>query len=100
MTILLLTRHLTQPNNCSADGATRLSYTVGWRSLLASPGASRPVRSQRGDFLSDALRACHIIDERDSATVHTEVCWLAKAQLPCPASERGGCLLVQLAALT
>ncbi|GBF97484.1 hypothetical protein Rsub_10407 [Raphidocelis subcapitata] len=56
----------------SADGATRLSYTWGWRSLVAGAAASRPVRAQRGDFLSDALRWTWVVDERDSATVHTE----------------------------
>ena len=49
-----------------------MSYSWGWRSLLASPGASRGVRAQRGDFLSDALRVSRVVDERDSAVVHTE----------------------------
>lgn len=57
----------------SADGASRLSYTWGWRSLAAAPEAGRPVAAQRGDFLSDALRWTYIADERDSSAVHTEV---------------------------
>jgi hypothetical protein len=65
---------------CSADGTTRLSYAWGWRSLVAGAGACKAVRSQRGDFLSDALRWTYVMDERDSATVHTEV----GAQLPPP----------------
>ncbi|KAI8473360.1 MAG: surface antigen-domain-containing protein [Monoraphidium minutum] len=56
----------------SADGASRLSYTWGWRSLVTSASASRAVCAQRGDFLSDALRWAHVVDERDDATVHTE----------------------------
>ncbi|KIZ04062.1 hypothetical protein MNEG_3896 [Monoraphidium neglectum] len=67
-----------------ADGTSRLSYTWGWRSLAAAKNASRPVAAQRGDFLSDALRWSHVVDERDSATVHTEG-WGARV-----ASELGG----------
>jgi len=70
------TQNRTNPNpkpNRSADASTRLSYTWGWRSLMAGPAASRSVRAQRGDFLSDALRWTWVVDERDSPTLHTEV---------------------------